>query len=288
MIIFPCLGPLSLTLSPEYRGEGTRFRDELRAEDYGRNSKLMSAEKTTGLVIRQADFSESSRVVTFFTRDFGKISVVAKGAKRLKGPFETALDLLAESRLVFLRKSSGGLDILTECQLMARFRPSERNLQCLYGGYYVAELLSGLTEEYDPHPVLYDEAVTTLRRLTEESDFRWPVLRFEVVTLREIGHLPDFRACLACGRTVADSTNFVFWVSQGGLLCPNCRKPEYASHPIHGATLHLFERLSADEAPPNPTDPIPSKILQELRHLITASICQPLDKRPRMLSYLPF
>ena len=248
----------------------------------------MSAEKTTGLVIRQADFSESSRVVTFFTRDFGKIATIAKGAKRLKGPFESALDLLAESRLVFLRKSSGGLDILTECQLMARFRPSERNLHCLYGGYYVAELLSGLTEEYDPHPVLYDEAVTTLPRLTEESDFRWPVLRFEVVTLREIGHLPDFRACLACGRTVADSTNFVFWVSQGGLLCPNCRKPEYAAHPIQGATLHLFERLSADEAPPNPTDPIPSKILQELRHLITASICQPLDKRPRMLSYLPF
>ena len=151
----------------------------------------MTAEKTTGLVIRLADFSESSKVVTLFTRDFGKISAIAKGGKRLKGPFETALDLLAESRLVFIRKSSGGLDILTECQLMARFRPPERNLNCLYGGYYIAELLAGLTEDYDPHPILYDEAVIALRRLTEESDFRWPVLRFEVITLREIGHLPD-------------------------------------------------------------------------------------------------
>ena len=248
----------------------------------------MSAEKTTGLVIRQADFSESSRVVTFFTRDFGKIAVVAKGAKRLKGPFESALDLLAESRLVFLRKSSGGLDILTECQLMARFRPPERNLNSLYGGYYVAELLAGLTEEYDPHPVLYDEAVTTLKRLAEEADFRWPILRFEVVTLREIGSLPDFRACLSCGRAVVDYANFVFWVSQGGLLCPNCRKQEFASHPIHGRTLQLFEQLSAEVAPPNPTEPIPSKYLQELRHLLTAAICQLLDRRPKMLSYLPF
>ncbi len=248
----------------------------------------MSAEKTTGLVIRQADFSESSRVVTFFTRDFGRIAVVAKGAKRLKGPFESALDLLAESRLVFLRKSTGGLDILTECQLMARFRPPERNLNSLYGGYYVAELLAGLTEEYDPHPVLYDEAVITLRRLAEEADFRWPVLRFEVITLREIGQMPDFRACLACGRAVVDYTNYVFWVSQGGLLCPNCRKPEYAAHPIHGMTLHLFEQLAAENAPPNPTETIPAKYLQELRHLLTASICQPFDKRPKMLSYLPF
>lgn len=248
----------------------------------------MSAEKTTGLVIRLADFSESSRVVTFFTRDFGKISCIAKGAKRLKGPFETALDLLAESGLVFLRKSSGGLDILTECQLMARFRPPAGNLNCLYAGYYVAELLAGLTEEYDPHPVLYDEAVTTLRRLTTESDFRWPVLRFEVITLREIGQLPDFRGCLACGRAVAEHTNSVFWVSQGGLLCPNCREPEFASHPIHGATLALFEQLSGEQAPPIPTDPVPAKSLRELRHLLTAAICQPLDRRPKMLGYLPF
>lgn len=248
----------------------------------------MSAEKTIGLVIRLADFSESSRVVTFFTRDFGKISCIAKGAKRLKGPFETALDSLAESDLVFLRKSSGGLDILTECQLRTRFRPPARNLNCLYGGYYVAELLAGLTEEYDPHPVLYDEAVTTLRRLTEEPDFRWPVLRFEVITLREIGQLPDFRACLACGRRVSDYSNFVFWVSQGGLLCPNCREPEYASHPIHGATLALFEQLSGEQAPPVPTEPVPAKTLHELRHLLTAAICQPLDRRPKMLGYLPF
>ena len=248
----------------------------------------MSAEKTTGLVIRLADFSESSRVATLFTRDFGKISAIAKGAKRLKGPFETALDLLAESHLVFLRKSSGGLDILTECQLIARFRPPAGNLNCLYGGYYVAELLTGLTEEYDPHPILYDEAVTTLRRLTMESDFRWPVLRFEVVTLREIGLLPDFHACLACGSTVSDHTNFIFWVSQGGLLCPNCREPEYASHPIHGATLALFNQLSAEQPPPVPASPVPSKTLSELRHLITAAICQPLQRRPKMLGFLPF
>jgi DNA repair protein RecO (recombination protein O) len=252
------------------------------------SSQTMTAEKTTGLVIRLADFSESSHVVTWFTRDFGKLATIAKGGKRLKGPFETALDLLAESRLVFLRKSSGGLDILTECQLMARFRPPARNLNCLYGGYYVAELLAGLTEEYDPHPVLYDEAVATLRRLTEDGDFRWPVLRFEVVTLREIGQLPDFKACLACGRTVADHTSFVFWVSQGGLLCPNCRRSEFASHPIHGATLALFEQLAAIEPPAPPTAPFPSQTIQELRHLITAAICQPLDRRPKMLSYLPF
>ena len=56
----------------------------------------MSSEKSDAIVIRQADFSESSRVLTLFTRDFGKISCLAKGVKRLKTAFEGSLDLLSE------------------------------------------------------------------------------------------------------------------------------------------------------------------------------------------------
>src|SRR5262249_7140061 len=87
------------------------------------HSTDMSSEKSAAIVIRQVDFSESSRVVTMFTREFGKVAVLAKGAKRLKGPFEAALDLLAVCDVVFIRKSTSGLDILTEARLQTRFRP---------------------------------------------------------------------------------------------------------------------------------------------------------------------
>lgn len=124
----------------------------------------MATEKTDALVIRLADFSESSRVVTLFTRDFGKVAALAKGAKRLKSAFEAALDLLSNCHVVFIRKSSSGLDLLTEAQLLKRFRPGRGDLTSLYCGYYVAELLAGLTEEYDPHPDLFDLAAQTLDR----------------------------------------------------------------------------------------------------------------------------
>ena len=115
----------------------------------------MSTEKSEGLILRVTDFSETSRIVVIFTREFGKISALAKGGKRLKGPFESALDLLATCQIVFLSKGTSGLDLLTEAKLVHRFRPQERELVCLYAGYYVAELLLGLTEDYDPHPDLY-------------------------------------------------------------------------------------------------------------------------------------
>ena len=55
----------------------------------------MSSEKASALVLKLVDFSETSLVVTLFTREFGKVQALAKGGRRPKGPFESALDLLA-------------------------------------------------------------------------------------------------------------------------------------------------------------------------------------------------
>ena len=129
----------------------------------------MSSEKTTALVIRLVDFSESSCVVTLFTRDFGKISGLAKGARRPKSAFESALDLLAVCRIVFLHKSSDTLDLLTEAKLERRFRSATRDLSRLYAGYYIAELLNDLTDHGDPHPELFDAADAALQALDADG-----------------------------------------------------------------------------------------------------------------------
>src|SRR5205085_4744927 len=95
-------------------------------------SSCMSIEKATAIVLRTIDFSETSAIVTLLTREFGKISALAKGARRPKGPFESALDLLGLVRIVFLRKSSDALDLLTEAKLERRFRPADGELTSLY------------------------------------------------------------------------------------------------------------------------------------------------------------
>ncbi len=125
----------------------------------------MPAEKATALVLRTTDWSESSRIATLWTREFGKVRALAKGGRRLKSNFENALDLLTLCRIVFLRKSSGGLDLLTEAQVIQRFPRLRTDLAALYAAYYVAELLADWTQDYDPHPLLFDEALDTLRTL---------------------------------------------------------------------------------------------------------------------------
>ena len=127
----------------------------------------MSLEKAQALVLRTTDWSETSRIATLWTREMGKVRVLAKGGRRLKSAFESALDLLTVCDIVLLRKSSGSLDLLTEAQVVRRFPRLRTDLAALHAAYYVAELLSEWTEDYDPHPNLYDEAVATLGELGE-------------------------------------------------------------------------------------------------------------------------
>jgi len=239
--------------------------------------------KTDGLIIRAVDFSETSRVVTFFTRDFGKISTLAKGAKRLKSSFDAALDLLSQCQIVFIHKSTTSLDILTEARLIDRFRASTQDVNVYYAGLYVAELLLSCTEEFDPYPRLYAAAVATLKRLPSE-DFRPQILRFELTTLAEMGLLPEFEQC-QCGRPVRnDQERWSVWIQQGVLLCSQCRKPEMSSRPLTGTLLVQLHRLIEDDELPT----ISNSELKSLRHLVTALISNTLDRRPTMLSYLRF
>ncbi len=242
------------------------------------------AEKTDAIVIRQANFSESSKVVTFFTRDYGKLSTLAKGAKRLKGPFEGALDLLAHCRVVFLPKHDA-LSLLTEAQLVTRFRPTDHNLNRVYAGYYIAELLDGLTSERDQHVPLFENSIHTLDLISHQNDLRKPVVLFELALLKQIGLLPILDQC-QCGTSIQPQTTYTFWVSQGVLLCPLCRQPDIPSRDLSGGTLALLRILTSEQDRLINNLQITDRQYKEIRGFLNSSISAAMDRKPRMLSLL--
>jgi DNA repair protein RecO (recombination protein O) len=221
---------------------------------------VVPTEKALALVIRQVDFSETSRVVTFFTREFGKVGALAKGGRRIKGPFAGALDLLSVCRIVLIRKSSDSLDLLTEAELVKGFKPDavrpghsparsagtppRNSLQVLYAGYYVAELLLELTEDDDPHPLLFDMAVDCLGDLESSDDIALVLRRFELLLLRETGHMPNFEACAACGAAVGDESALWFSAASGGLVCRACAPAARGTVRLTAGAVKAIELLA--------------------------------------------
>ncbi len=246
----------------------------------------MTAEKSLAIVIRRVEFSESSYVTTLFTDSHGKIAALAKGARRAKSSFENALDLLSISRVVFLRKSGDSLDLLTEARLERPFRAARRSLQRLNAGFYVAELLDALTLPHDPHPQVFRSALETLVGLDEQVDVGLQVLRFEITSLRELGHLPGWATCAACGRPIdASATRIAFGQLAGGLLCSACRTGRRKVISLSRRAVQTLDALSQ-----GPVDArliaLAAPVRGELRGLMNNLVSDLLGRRPRMYPFL--
>ncbi len=246
----------------------------------------MSSEKANAIVIRIVEFSETSLVVTLFTREFGKIGALAKGARRLKGPFESALDLLALCRIVFLHKSSDALDLLTEAKLLRRFRPAGHDLSGLYAGYYVAELLGALTDEDDPHPELFDLADETLAALGAGEPVARRIVRFELGALRLLGHMPSLEACVECGARVAPVGRVAFGQLDGGVLCPACREGKKEVVLVSAGVLRAMAQLAAPDGRAWRRLEIDPRCFGEMRGLLNRYVTHLLGRKPRMHEYL--
>ena len=245
----------------------------------------MAAEKTDAIVLRLVEFSESSVIVTLFTRDFGKVSGLAKGARRPKSAFESALDLLAVCRIVFLRKSSDALDLLTEAKLARRFRSATRDLARLYAGYYIAELLNDLTDHGDPHPELFAAADAALQALDGDGDVAAVIARFEMVLLKQVGHLPELDACVECGAQLAESGRVSFGHLAGGVLCTKCKSGKRQVASVRIETIQILRDLVQDDGPWEATM-IDRQRWGELRGIVSHYLANLLGKRPKMVSYL--
>ena len=182
----------------------------------------MEPEKSSAIVLRVVDFSETSCVVTMFTRSLGKITALAKGARRPKGPFESAIDVLAICRIVFIHKTTGSMDLLTEAKLDRRFRSSSTDLQRLYCGYYLVELLRTLTDEADPFPEVFDLAYEALTKIDGDGQPAEAVFKFECGLLQALGHSPMLTRCVTCGINKTRIDRVHFGLADGGLLCGDC------------------------------------------------------------------
>lgn len=192
----------------------------------------MSSEKTTAIILKVVDYSETSCVITLFTRTSGKISGLAKGARRPKGPFHGAIDVLSISQVLFLPRKSASLDLLTEARLVRRFRPCQWSLTRLYAGYYIAELLLETLEPHASMPELFAQTVRSLSDLQVTED-QWGylpastiVMHFELQLLGHLGQQLELEHCGGCGKPIDETTSEAsrrfFSVIDSSLICPAC------------------------------------------------------------------
>ena len=176
-------------------------------------------------------------VVTFFTRENGKISCLAKGARRLKNPFDTALDAMNVCKILYYPKNGDVLQLVTEAKLTDRFRVD--STVAIYAGFHVVQLLNYFTENFDPQNELFDltkivlNDIVSLDSLCKAASLENPpeklsrcLLHYELRLLGLVGLAPSLHECVGCSKKVEVSRGakrIAFGMMDGGVLCANCR-----------------------------------------------------------------
>ena len=248
----------------------------------------MSLEKSEAIVLRVVPWSETSMVVTLFTRDFGKVSAIARGARRLRSPFESALDLLAKSQVVFIKKSTDALDLLTEAKLIRRFRSGQVALLPLYCGYYVAELLLSLTEDNERASELYEACDRTLIDLDLRKCEAEVILKFEMQVLKLLGHLPTFHLCASCGNPVQSNRtgpDALLGIAAGGILCGDCVPGQQFVVRIQYPTLEYLMTYASEPWSSSAT-PIRAEFRGEVRFVMERFVSNLAERRLRLTDFL--
>jgi len=176
------------------------------------------------ICLRKVEYSETSQILTLFSRTYGMLNVIAKGAHRRTkagaSKFDGGVDLLDVGQAVFSHDPARDLPPLTEWHLLEGHLALRKSLRGIYLGLYAAELISRLFEEHDAHPELFDRLeslVGNLQTPRREEAF----LSFQLDLLRESGYLAELFTCALCGHALENGLSY-FSPHHSGVVCRNC------------------------------------------------------------------
>jgi DNA repair protein RecO (recombination protein O) len=205
--------------------------------------------RVEAIVLRHADWGEADRILTLYTRESGKLRVVAKGARRIKSrkaghlePFTRVSLQLAKSRSV---------PIVTQAETADAYLPLRDDLVKTATASTVIEMLDRFTyEDESENPAIYRLLAETLGRIADLPD-PWAAVRYyEIHLLDLLGYRPQLVNCANCGEEIQAEDQY-FSIVQGGVLCPRCGARLQGRRSISMEALKVlrhFQRSSYAEA----------------------------------------
>jgi DNA repair protein RecO (recombination protein O) len=242
----------------------------------------MQFQRTPGVCLHRVDYSETSQVLRFFTPAQGRISCIAKGAKRKKSAFLAPFEILSVYDLIRVEKRPGTLDILTRAERQRAFLKLRTEYPRFVAACYAAEFVDEFAPDGHPIDGLYDELLRLLERLESGGPVPDAVFSFETLALGALGYLPRMRECGVCQKAVARADAY-FSARDGGALCVECRPREERWFPVRRASLESMARFGEGDMP---REPMKRSLVVEIRQILDACVRFHLERELKSVRFL--
>ncbi|MDX1663698.1 MAG: DNA repair protein RecO [Candidatus Promineifilaceae bacterium] len=196
--------------------------------------------RTEAIVLRRRDFSEADRLLTLYTREYGKVRAIAKGARKPQSRKTGHVELFMRTR--FLVAQGRNLDIITQAEMVEAYPALRDDLVRATYASYAVELLDRFTPDEDRNLPLYDLLADALRWLETAESLLLAARFYELRLLNLSGYRPQLFRCVACDDEIVEQDQ-LFSAELGGLLCPGCRAADKNAREISAAAVKVLRYL---------------------------------------------
>ena len=249
----------------------------------------MAVFSTPAILLRRIDYGDFDVIITVFSLERGKLSLIAKSAKKSTKRFAGVLELFSELQILAGSGRGKGLPVLQEAIIKQPFSAIRADYQKTAYASYWSELIYNWIEDNFKQVALYYLFEHVLYELdvgkTAPSVLN---ILFQMRFLTLSGHRPNFGHCSLCGLKLQDikSETIVVNLQRGGILCGNCSKDSAARMSLAKGTIKQLLWVESGKLAKTARVKFTKPALEESTNFLEEFVCYHLGKQPRSLKFL--
>ena len=200
--------------------------------------------KTRAIVLKILDYGDSSRIIQFFTEDFGKVSAILKGARSPKSKKGLMVDTFNLVQLIMYKKETRDIQLVSEVDMINHFPFIKEDYDRIKYANAVLELLFNLTVENEHHHKMFIGSVRAFELLNEQNQNpKLTFVKYFLFFVKEIGYEIQLQHCSICNSEIEEAKHVRFNYSAGA-ICENCSANNFTDTELNKELFNLLICLS--------------------------------------------
>ena len=215
----------------------------------------MKSGRTLAVVIAVSTYGESDKIVTFYSKDNGRMAGIAKGAQRSMKRFVNKLELFTALEILYTNSRNSSLVMIDQAELTNHFPLIRCNYNRFTAAALISELILHWTRENDPDERIFELLIWALTSLEDtRRPANWIVILFNIKLFTLLGYHTNLDGCSECGTLTPEDSPYRFSSVSNSLICNRCSKSSHngGQHPGQIFSLSTARFLQkAQEMPLN-------------------------------------
>lgn len=204
---------------------------------------MVQTRQTDAVVLNCLEHGESDVIVTLFCEDVGRLSAIAKGAKKSQKRFVNKLELFSFLHISYQQKANRSLAFLIEADLHTSFLQLRHDLQLYSIASVIREFLLQGIRENEPDPAIFRLCLWALHNLDRRQPPLTVLCMFLIRFYAHLGYRPDLTTCARCKSPVTSNSQYSFDATSGRIVCFTCTPRIGQGIPLSHGTIKILRTI---------------------------------------------